>query len=306
MLALAVVLALVASAAADDEEKGCRIVANACSNYPEFRRTLFRDKVGEESLGAADNDAACLKRAEDFHYWCGNDASTASVAASYAPSKWSQVYVPGACEQGWSQWDAFCYKHYWENKNWYEAEALCRERGGHLCSIHSRAENRFIYQLTSGLTAWIGYQKFEEQEEEKHKWSDDTKDDFANMAKNCTGREHEPDCKPEEKKSQWYDWNGADAGTFVCKRDAKLPIALLKNVTAKDLVENTWDTLLPALAAAGALPASQVATTKPRLGSLPAGQTAATKPRRSTLRPKSKPQSPVLSCPKGRACTRNG
>lgn len=30
--------------------------------------------------------------------------------------------------------------------------------------------------------------------------------------------EHEPDCKPEERQQQWYDWEGHDRGTFVCKR----------------------------------------------------------------------------------------
>ena len=30
--------------------------------------------------------------------------------------------------------------------------------------------------------------------------------------------EDEPDCKPEERQQQWYDWEGHDRGTFVCKR----------------------------------------------------------------------------------------
>ena len=32
------------------------------------------------------------------------------------------------------------------------------------------------------------------------------------------GGENEPDCKPEERQQQWYDWEGHDRGTFVCKR----------------------------------------------------------------------------------------
>ena len=34
-------------------------------------------------------------------------------------------------------------------------------------------------------------------------WSDKTEDNFNNWAKNCTGREHEPECAPEEKAQQW-------------------------------------------------------------------------------------------------------
>jgi len=237
---------LALAAAAVDEEKGCTITATACKNFPEFRRTTFRDSVGEEHLSAGDSDSACLKRAEDFHYWCGNgDASSASVAATYNPSKVTQIFHPGACDGGWSLWDAFCYKHYWEKKTWFEAEALCRERGAHLASVHSRAENRFIFTLTSGLSAWIGYSDLDQ--DTHYKWSDNTQDDFTNFAKNCTGREHEPDCKPEEKKQQWYDWNGGDAGTFVCKRNSLLPVAILQNVSAKDLTLKPWASLLPVL-----------------------------------------------------------
>jgi hypothetical protein len=147
----------------------------------------------------------------------------------------------------------FCYKHIWEKRTWWEAEALCRERSAHLASVHSKAENRFIYTLTSGLSAWIGYTDLDQ--DTHYQWSDNTQDDFSNHAKNCTGRETEPDCQPEERKQQWYDWEGHDRGTFVCKRNALLPVALLRNTTAKTLKESDWVLLLPGLSA-GALPSS--------------------------------------------------
>lgn len=236
---------LVALARAVDE--GCTITANICRNFPEYQRTQFRDTLGEAHLGAGSSEAACLKRAEDFHHWCGNGLSSgAQVAATFNSQRWSQVYHPGACDQGWSQWDAFCYKHFWEKKTWFEAERLCRERNSHLASIHSQAENRFIFSLTSGLSAWIGYTDLDQ--DTHFQWTDNTQDDFTNFAKNCTGREEEPDCKPEERQQQWYDWEGGDAGTFVCKRNALLPVAVLKNVTAGDLTLKPWSQLLPALA----------------------------------------------------------
>merc|ERR1712007_156134 len=148
--------------------------------------------------------------------------------------------------------------------DWFSAEASCRERNSHLASVHSRAENRFIYTLTSGLSAWIGYTDLDQ--DTHYKWSDNTQDDFSNFAKNCTGREHEPDCKPEEKKQQWYDWNGGDAGTFVCKRNALLPVAILRNVSAKTLTEKPWADLLPALATGGSSMTS--ATGKPMVPEL--------------------------------------
>jgi len=229
-------------------EEGCIITVATCRNFPEFTRTQFRDSTGEELSQTGSNEAACHKRAEDMHYFCGNSQTEgAQVAATFSPQRLSQIYHPGACDKGWSQWDAFCYKHYWEKRTWYEAEALCRQRASHLASVHSKAENRFVYTLTSGLSAWIGYTDLDQ--DTHYQWSDSTQDDFTNLAKNCTGRENDTDCQPEERKQQWYDWEGNDRGTFVCKRNALLPVALLRNTSSKALKETDWLVLLPGLKA---------------------------------------------------------
>eukprot|EP00933_Yihiella_yeosuensis_P076423 TRINITY_DN8616_c1_g1_i1.p1 TRINITY_DN8616_c1_g1~~TRINITY_DN8616_c1_g1_i1.p1 ORF type:complete len:307 (+),score=56.79 TRINITY_DN8616_c1_g1_i1:46-966(+) len=256
---------LTGSCSSAEQESGCTITANQCRNFPEYQRKQFRDTVGEENVGAGKNDAACLKRAQDFHHWCGNDISSgAQVAATFNSLQLSQVYHPGACEKGWSQFDAFCYKHYWDKRTWFEAERLCRDRDAHLASVHSQAENRFVFTLTQGLSAWIGYTDLDQ--DTHYKWSDDTQDDFSNFAKNCTGREHEPDCKPEERQQQWYDWEGGDAGTYVCKKNALLPMALLRNVSAADLIQKAWSKLLPALSASAIGDGTDA---EKKLGSLP-------------------------------------
>jgi hypothetical protein len=75
--------------------------------------------------------------------------------------------------------------------------------------------------LTLGLSSWIGYQDIDQ--DSHYEWSDKTEDNFNNWAKNCTGREHEPECAPEERQQQWYDWEGHDLGTYLCKKPAKKP-----------------------------------------------------------------------------------
>eukprot|EP00931_Biecheleriopsis_adriatica_P004123 TRINITY_DN105838_c0_g1_i1.p1 TRINITY_DN105838_c0_g1~~TRINITY_DN105838_c0_g1_i1.p1 ORF type:complete len:301 (+),score=58.72 TRINITY_DN105838_c0_g1_i1:62-964(+) len=276
---------------------GCTITANVCRNFPEFQKKQFRDDIGENHAGAGGNDAACLKRAEDFHHWCGNGAAhEAQVAATYNSEQLTQVYHPGACQAGWSQWDAFCYKHFWDKKTWFEAEAICRQHGegSHLASIHSRAENRFIFTLTNGLSAWIGYTDLDQ--DTHYKWSDNTQDDFSNFAKNCTGREHEPDCKPEEKAQQWYDWEGHDAGTYVCKRNALLPIALLRNVSARIMVEKPWGELVPAL-----MGSTSIETDKGAAGAVPSLKVDEIAKPAGTDTEASKPSAPQprLASPKG-------
>eukprot|EP00439_Symbiodinium_sp_Y106_P087540 s2_g76.t2 len=131
---------------------GCIITAKVCRNFPEFNRTQFRDTLGEEHLGAGTEAAACLRRAEDFHHWCGNGPEPgASVASTFSQEGVSQIYDAGACLPGWSQFDAFCYKFFLDMNTWAEAEATCRDLNSHLVSIHSRMENSFVHGLAHGL-----------------------------------------------------------------------------------------------------------------------------------------------------------
>eukprot|EP00746_Dinoflagellata_sp_MGD_P004126 gnl/MRDRNA2_/MRDRNA2_107984_c0_seq1.p1 gnl/MRDRNA2_/MRDRNA2_107984_c0~~gnl/MRDRNA2_/MRDRNA2_107984_c0_seq1.p1 ORF type:complete len:303 (-),score=70.58 gnl/MRDRNA2_/MRDRNA2_107984_c0_seq1:59-967(-) len=237
---------LMLCAAESSAEEGCTITARECTNFPQFAETQFRDVHGETHLGANKKEANCLKRAEDFHHWCGNDAKKASVAATFHPKKSTQVYHEQACDRGWSLFTAFCYKHFWTMATWFEAEKSCREHDSNLVSIHSEAENQFVFQLTGGLTAWIGYTDLDK--DTHYQWSDSTQDDFTNWAKNCTGREHEPDCQPEKKQQQWYDWDGQDAGTYVCKKSAKFPMALLVNSTTEAMFAFDWNKVAPSVA----------------------------------------------------------
>lgn len=235
---------LVAAAQSSVGGVGCTITAKVCENFPEFQRKQFRDDLGEEHLGTRDSEAACLKRAEEFHHWCGNpEAEGVQVAATYNPMKWSQFYHPGACDKGWSQWDSFCYKFYLEMKTWFEAEQVCRDANANLVSVHSRAENRFVNSLAHGLKVWIGYTDLDQ--DTHYQWSDNTQDDFTNFAKNCTGREHEPDCQREEVQQQWYKGKGDERSPYVCKKSALVPLGLLRNVTAAQLIQDSWAALSP-------------------------------------------------------------
>ncbi|CAK8987691.1 unnamed protein product [Durusdinium trenchii] len=76
----------------------CVITAQVCQNFPDFSRTQFRDLLGELHLGSAGSEAVCLKRAEDFHHWCGNNAST-SVASTFMLDK-TQFYDPSDSSKG--------------------------------------------------------------------------------------------------------------------------------------------------------------------------------------------------------------
>jgi len=214
----------------------CLITSKVCANFPEFGRTQFRDVVGEEYLQAAQHEAACLKRAEDFHHWCGNTGNI-SVAATFMPDK-TQFYDPGACDAGWSQWQAFCYRFHLDLKTWREAEEICLAQESHLASVHSMEENRFVHLLAHGLKVWIGYH----QQQERFAWTDRSQEDFTNFAKNCSGRSHEADCQADQVQQQWHHSSGAERSPFVCKRNAKR-VSAVHSISAERLLKEEWELL---------------------------------------------------------------
>ncbi len=53
-------------------------------------------------------------------------------------------FFPGYCPSGWPEYDdGNCYFYSSERKIYNEAEQDCVQRGGHLTSILSQAENNF-------------------------------------------------------------------------------------------------------------------------------------------------------------------
>lgn len=214
----------------------CLITSKVCANFPEFGRIQFRDVVGEEYLHAAQHEAACLKRAEDFHHWCGNTGNI-SVAATFMPDK-TQFYDPGACDAGWSQWQAFCYRFHLDLKTWREAEEICLAQDSHLASVHSMEENRFVHLLAHGLKVWIGYH----HQQERFAWTDKSQEDFTNFAKNCSGRSHEADCQADQVQQQWHRSSGAERSPFVCKRNAKR-VSTVRSISAERLLKEEWELL---------------------------------------------------------------
>uniref|UniRef100_A0A3P8XXC6 C-type lectin domain-containing protein n=1 Tax=Esox lucius TaxID=8010 RepID=A0A3P8XXC6_ESOLU len=73
---------------------------------------------------------------------------------------WSISYCstgPHRCNRGWHQFWSRCFRFEETLRSWTEAERHCQSLGGHLASVHSWKESKFLETLTVGSPlTWIG------------------------------------------------------------------------------------------------------------------------------------------------------
>ncbi|CAJ0590683.1 unnamed protein product [Cylicocyclus nassatus] len=146
----------------------------------------------------------------------------------------------GHCEDGWTYYkktDA-CYKVYhW--KNFDDAEYFCQRKAGHLVSIHSIEENKFVTELaetgvkgdTHTKATWIGLKQADWPKSKEWTWTDGTKVDYSppwapNQPDNhgeehCTQLFSDIMAHKDHDYQKWNDCHCRDSmRAFVCKKKA--------------------------------------------------------------------------------------
>ncbi|KAG7514822.1 neurocan core protein [Solea senegalensis] len=88
------------------------------------------------------------------------------------------------CEHTWRKFHGHCYRYFSRRHTWEDAEKDCREHNGHLASIHSLAEQKFVRGLSHDNT-WIGLN--DRTVEDDFQWTDKTDLQYENW------RENQPD-----------------------------------------------------------------------------------------------------------------
>ena len=64
------------------------------------------------------------------------------------------------CPEDWEQYEDHCYMFHTNSSTWADAENDCVSKGGHLASVHSKAENDFIDSMYSAGGLWLGAKGF--------------------------------------------------------------------------------------------------------------------------------------------------
>eukprot|EP00057_Strongylocentrotus_purpuratus_P003343 XP_003726452.1 PREDICTED: echinoidin-like [Strongylocentrotus purpuratus] len=140
----------------------------------------------------------------------------------------------GSCAQSWFYFEGSCYGYFRDPVNFKSALKVCRtvENGtADLVSIHSEAENAFVYNLWLteeeylGQLLWIGY--YQHEALDPFTWTDGTPEDYTSweptQPDNNGGNE---DCVAFWRQSAANDadkpWNDVFCSSvtapFVCKK----------------------------------------------------------------------------------------
>ena len=83
--------------------------------------------------------------------------TTAWTGGTYTTTGGYFSTTPNGCSSGWIEFQGHCYQLNSLNLlTWVDAERDCTNKGGHLASVHSKAENDFIHSLYSTHLFWLG------------------------------------------------------------------------------------------------------------------------------------------------------
>jgi hypothetical protein len=144
---------------------------------------------------------------------CQHDSIAASATSEEAPSPKPTLFE---CPPGWREFDNHCYIEQTSELYWYDAEASCSSLGGHLASIHSRAEYDFILDLLPGyFFIWIGGIRGAADASE-WTWSDGSVWDYEAWYEENSNPDFR--CVLSSGSSGWYNhYCDFNQNAYVCK-----------------------------------------------------------------------------------------
>ena len=104
-------------------------------------------------------------------WWEDSSCLTTAAYQNRVPPICERIQSEASCPAGWDKFEGSCYLVVsTPNQLWQEAEKDCISKGGHLASIHSKAEGDFILALVGDSLdrIWLGASDSVEEVQEKY------------------------------------------------------------------------------------------------------------------------------------------
>lgn len=194
--------------------------------------------------GSPDNETGCAVLNGTTGLWIIRDCDTHDEAfickISQVPMPTTPQHIAGDCPTDWVPWGSHCYHFELSDMRlltWQDAEDTCNNESGagydgHLTSIHSQAENDFIYDyiVADGNyfynKIWIGM--FKEGLHMPVQWTDNSTVDYTYW---IPGEPNDGDGTNLYIQLDVMSWPGLwadDRGDFhrgyICKTDKQVPL----------------------------------------------------------------------------------
>ncbi|XP_044280789.1 macrophage mannose receptor 1-like isoform X2 [Varanus komodoensis] len=187
----------------------------------------------------ANDDENCVVMYLNTGLWndlnCGVEQSficerhNSSVRPTVAPTMPAPL---AGCAEGWLWFDNKCFQifgfHEDEKKNWSDARTDCRNRGGNLVTISSKAVQAFLTMHLKNISAnaWIGLNDI--NWDRHYLWTDGTGVYYTDWGKGFP--DHHGDCvfinaKPERLAGNWRNQYCKTKKSYICQKnvDPALP-----------------------------------------------------------------------------------
>ncbi|XP_074523912.1 galactose-specific lectin nattectin-like [Halichoeres trimaculatus] len=134
-----------------------------------------------------------------------------------------------ACPQGWTEYNSRCFKFFYEEKSWDNAENECIKLGGNLASIHTEADLDALLGMIKTSTGknkqtWVG--GHDTVKENCWRWSDGTPFNFTwwgnKEPNNFKDAEHCMELNFSKNPQHPNDWKCKDERSYICGRDMEV------------------------------------------------------------------------------------
>ncbi|XP_070175303.1 macrophage mannose receptor 1-like [Littorina saxatilis] len=199
------------------------------------------DCVGISKANGQWSDFKCTDR---YGYIC---EKMGKVTPKPTPAVTSPAHVPSGktwgCGRGWRGFSGQCYQFSGlNNVKWQQARVICGQRAASLVSVHTDAENKFVFSLfPKGFNAyaWIGLNDL--LQEGSFSWSDTSAVTYTHWNNHEPNNINNEDCVAISNHGGWNDNKCTATGikAFICKKAMSLQntadIAIRKGCTAGGL-----------------------------------------------------------------------